>query len=51
MIPKILHVFSKGAHYDIDEACLARMQSMHPLWAFHRYSTFEEADSVKGWDS
>jgi len=50
MIPKIIHVFWKGKHCEFVEACIARMRSMHPSWTLIRYSDFEEADHVHGFD-
>ena len=50
MIPKIIHVFWKGNHSEFVEACIARMRSMHPSWTLHRYSNFDEAEYVNGFD-
>ena len=50
MIPKILHVFWRGPPMVIVEACIQRMRVMHPNWDVRRYSDFDEADPVEGFD-
>lgn len=51
MIPKILYVFWLGPSHVIVEACIARMREMHPDWDVRRYSDFEEAEPVDGFDN
>lgn len=51
MIPRIIHVFWFGEVNPFVEACIARMSEVNPSFTVRRYSNFDEAEYVQGFDS